>query len=64
VEVFHSPYPGESQDVLRAAVAPEQGSHMDALAFYFPVVAPDSAVLRMHWGTTIIPIRIRAPARE
>lgn len=64
VEVFHSPYPGEEYDVLRVPVTPESGSHMDALAFYFPVVAPDSAVLRLHWGTTIVPIRLRTPARE
>lgn len=64
VEVFHTPYPGETMDVFRADVTPEIGSHMDALAYYFPVVAPDSAVLRIHWGTTMIPIRIRAPARE
>ena len=64
VEVFHSPYPGEEYEVLRVPVTPEPGSHMEALAFYFPVVAPDSAVLRLHWGTTIVPIRIRAGARE
>jgi hypothetical protein len=32
---------------------------MEALAFYFPIVAADSTVLRLHWGTTIIPIPIR-----
>ena len=64
VEVYHTPYPGDSLDVLRAEVVPETGAHMDALAFYFPVMAPDSAILRIHWGTTIIPIRFRAPARE
>lgn len=64
VEVYHTPYPGEGLDALRMTVVPESGNHMDALAFYFPVVTPDSAVLRIHWGTTILPIRIRAPARE
>ena len=59
VHVFHIPYPGEAQDVLRLEVKPERGEHMDALAFYFPVVAPDSAVLRLHWGETILPVRIR-----
>ena len=57
--VFHTPYPGEQHDVLRLAVRPEQGAHMEVLAFYFPVVAPDSATLRIHWGTTIVPLRIR-----
>jgi hypothetical protein len=57
--VFHTPYPGEQHDALRLAVTPEAGAHMEVLAFYFPVVAPDSAVLRMHWGTTVVPLRIR-----
>jgi hypothetical protein len=59
VHVYHVPYPGETQDVLRVTVAPEQGSHMEVLAYYFPVVGPDSAVLRLHWGSTIVPLRIR-----
>lgn len=58
VGVFHIPYPGEDQDALRVTVTPEQGGHMEVLAFYFPVVGPDSAVLRLHWGTTIVPIHI------
>lgn len=57
--VFHSPYPGESRDVLRVEVTPEKGSHMETLAYYFPVVARDSTVLRMHWGDTFVPMRIR-----
>ena len=57
--VFHTPYPGEQHDVLRLSIRPEQGAHMEVLAFYFPVVAPDSATLRLHWGTTIVPLRIR-----
>lgn len=59
VDVWHTPYPGESFDALRLTAAPEQGAHMEVLAYYFPVVAPDSAVLRLHWGTTIVPLRIR-----
>lgn len=59
VGVFHRPYPGADRDALRVSVTPERGQHMEVLAYYFPVVAPDSAVLRMHWGETIVPIRIR-----
>jgi hypothetical protein len=58
-DVYHTPYPGEDQDVLRVTVTPERGEPMEVLAYYFPVVAPDSAVLRLHWGETIVPIRIR-----
>jgi hypothetical protein len=57
--IFHTPYPGEEHDALRFEVTPEKGSHMEVLAFYFPIVAPDSAVLRLHWGETIVPMTIR-----
>jgi hypothetical protein len=59
VDVFHTPYPGDSLDVFRVPVTPEQGAHMEVLAYYFPVVGPDSATLRLHWGSTILPMRIR-----
>lgn len=59
--VFHTPYPGEELDALRIDVAPETGAHMETLAFYFPVVLREEAVMRMHWGSVIVPVRIRAP---
>jgi hypothetical protein len=59
VDVFHTPYPGEEHDALRVAVTPQRGSHVEVLAFYFPVVAPDSAVLRLHWGETMVDLRVR-----
>jgi hypothetical protein len=58
LHVWHIPYPGESHDALRVQVTPEHGDHMEVLIYYFPVVGPDSATLRFHWGTTIVPIRI------
>ena len=60
--VWHTPYPGESSDVLRVTVTAEQGAHMEVLAYYFPVVTPDSALLRLHWGTTIVPLWIKPKA--
>jgi hypothetical protein len=56
--VFHSPYPGQQHDVLRVDIQPEKSSHMEVLAFYFPIVARDSVVLRFHWGETVLPVRI------
>jgi hypothetical protein len=47
------------EEVFRATVAPETGAHMEVLAYYFPVVGPQDATLRFHWGTTIIPLRIK-----
>ena len=59
LHVFHIPYPGDSHDALRVTVTPVQGSYMEVLAYEFPVVGPDSATLELHWGTTIVPLRIR-----
>ena len=61
--VFHKPYPGASLDVLRVNVTPEQVSAIESFAIYFPTVLRDEAVLRLHWGTTAVPIRIKAPFR-
>lgn len=61
--VFHQPYPGEANDVLRVDVTPERGAHMETLAFYFPVVLRDQAVMRIHWGEMIVPVRLEAPFR-
>ncbi len=58
--VFHVPYP-EGHDALRVTVAPRQGEQIETLTFDFPVVDADSAVMRLHWGTTIVDLRIRAP---
>lgn len=60
---FHKPYPGPSLDALRVSVTPETASHMETLAIYFPLVLRDDAVLRIHWGETAVPIRIKAPWR-
>jgi hypothetical protein len=59
--VFHLPYPGTRFDVLRVDVTPEQLSPMESFAIYFPMVLRDEAVMRLHWGTTALPIRIKAP---
>jgi hypothetical protein len=59
--VFHKPYPGARFEVLRVEATPEQVSQMESFAIYFPMVLRDDAVLRLHWGTTAIPLRIKAP---
>jgi hypothetical protein len=56
--VFHTRYPA-GEDALRVQIQPQQGEHMETLAYYFPVVGPDSAVVRVHWGTTVVPFTIR-----
>ncbi|MGI8497509.1 MAG: DUF2911 domain-containing protein [Gemmatimonadaceae bacterium] len=57
---FHLTYPPD-KDVLRVQAAPRRGEHMETLAFYFPVVDADSAMLHLHWGTTIVPVTLRTP---
>lgn len=57
-DVYHVPYP-EGHDALQLEVEPEAGEHMETLAFYFPVVDGAEAVLRLHWGTTVLPLSLR-----
>jgi DUF2911 family protein len=57
--VWHTNYPGDSLDALKVEIKPETGAHMESLAYYFPMVDADSAVLRLHWGTVIVPMMIR-----
>jgi hypothetical protein len=61
--VFHKPYPGARFDVLRVDVKPQQASQMESFAIYFPSVLRDEAEMRLHWGTTAVPLHIKAPFR-
>jgi hypothetical protein len=58
---FHKPYPGAEFEALRVDVTPQAASHMESFAIYFPVVLRDEATLRLHWGMTVVPIRLKAP---
>jgi hypothetical protein len=40
---FHTRPPGADDEQLRVPVKPEQGMHMEALAWYTPVVTPEGA---------------------
>jgi hypothetical protein len=55
---FHTRYPA-GEDALRVQLKPTTGEHMETLSYYFPVVGPDSTILRIHWGTTVVPVTIR-----
>lgn len=59
VPVFHLRY-REASDVIRVKITPQSGDHMETLGFYFPMVDADSAVLALHWGKTVVPLKIRA----
>lgn len=55
---WHTKYPGKKEDALRLKISPERGSHMEVMAFYFPLVSSDSTTLHLHWGKTILPFEI------
>jgi hypothetical protein len=56
---FHTRIPGAEDEQLHVAVKPEQvGMHMETLAWYLPVVTPDGATLRMHWGGTAVSVQV------
>jgi len=62
--LYHdSPVP-EDRHVLTFEVTPEEGAHMEALAWYFPVIGPRTATLHMHWGPTLVALGIRTPPFE
>lgn len=59
VKRFHTRPPGAEDEQLRLDVKPEPSPmHMETLAWYIPVVTPDGATLRMHWGTTVVAVQI------
>jgi len=59
-DVFHVPYPGESKDALRLKVKPQAGPFMESLAYYFPAVDGDRALLNLHWGETVVQVPLAA----
>ena len=58
--VFHLRLPQKTDEVLRVNTTSHSAEHMETLGFYFPMVDADSAVLNMHWGRTVVPVRIKA----
>lgn len=60
--IFHTRYQTVAdQDILTLEVTPRAGSHMETLAFYFPVVNAKHAELALHWGTVVVPLAIDVP---
>jgi hypothetical protein len=60
--VFHTRYESVSdRDALKLEITPRTGSHMETLAFYFPVVNGRRAELVLHWGTVVVPFSIDVP---
>jgi hypothetical protein len=60
-KTYHTRRPDPANDQASFQVAPVQGAHMENLAFYFPSVRKGGTELRMHWGTTVVPLDITVP---
>ena len=56
---FHLTLPSQADEVLRVTAKSQQGEHMETLGFYFPMADADSATLNMHWGRTVVQLRIK-----
>lgn len=57
--LFHLAVPA-GDDALQVRATPVRGEHVETLMFVFPMVDGDSARLELRWGTTVVPLRIRA----
>lgn len=57
--VHHLFYP-EGKDALRVKATPRAGDFFETLAIYFPLVDADSAEMVLHWGKTIVPLKIKS----
>jgi hypothetical protein len=60
-DVYHTPYPGEAQDVLRLEVVPETSSYTEVMTFDFPFVEGKETALQFRWGTTRLSMTIAVP---
>jgi hypothetical protein len=56
---YHTNRPRPDSAVLRVGVRPEVGPFMEGLIWYFPAVTRGGATLRLHWGTTVVPLALR-----
>ncbi len=57
--VHHMFYP-EGKDALRVRSVPRAGDFLETLGIYFPLVDADSAEMVIHWGRTVVPLKIRS----
>jgi Protein of unknown function (DUF2911) len=60
VAVVHHMFYPEGKDVIRVKAIPRQGDRLETLTFYFPMVDADSAEMALHWGNTVVPLKIKS----
>lgn len=56
--LYHDAPVPEDGFLLTFEVSPREGEHMEALNWYVDALTPRTASLRMHWGTTYVPLTI------
>jgi len=59
---FHTDRPDSTDEALRLTVRPDSGPHTEVLTFDFPEMAATHTILRLRWGTIVVPLRISAMA--
>ncbi len=59
---FHTDRPDSTDEALRLTVRPDSGPHTEVLTFDFPEMAATHTILRLRWGTVVVPLRISAMA--
>ena len=57
--VHHMFYP-QGKDALRVKATSRSGDQLETLGIYFPMVDADSAEMVIHWGKTVVPLKIRS----
>ena len=50
-----------NRDLPHITVTPRLATHMETLAWYFPVVDGRKAELVVHWGLVVVPLAIEVP---
>ena len=60
IDVVHHMFYPEGKDAMRVTAVPRTGDHLETLGIYFPMVNADSAELVIHWGRTVVPLKLRA----
>lgn len=48
----------ESEDALRISVLPQEGAFQEVLSYRFHRIDDTEALLQMHWGNVVLPIKI------
>ncbi len=56
--IYHDAPVPLDRELLAFDVTPSPGAHMESLAWYFSAVDAGAGELRMHWGETVVPLRV------